>query len=178
MSFPDGGRLYGHTLCTALGGTDMISTPTLTATDSSARSGLFAKPVWMVGLAAAVAGAVVTSLFAVVADAVGVPLEVASKSGGTPEAIPAAGFATIVLAAGVIGTLLALAFDRWAKRPARTFLIVTGVLALVSMASPFMAQEATTATKVTLGLSHIVAAAVIIPIIANRLPAARQSTSA
>jgi hypothetical protein len=154
----------------------MISTPSLTASSTSDRTGLFAKPVWMVGLVAAVAGAVATALFAVVADAVGVPLEVASESGGTPEAIPPAGFATLVLAAGVIGTLLAVAVNRWAKRPARTFLVVTGVLTVVSMASPFIAQEATTATRIALGLSHIVAAAVIIPTIANRLP--RQSTSA
>ncbi len=154
----------------------MISTPSLAATDTSDRTGLVAKPVWMVGLAATVAGAVVTALFAVVADAVGVPLEVASESGGTPETIPAAGFATMVLAAGVIGTLLAVALDRWAKRPARTFVVVAGVLAALSMASPFMAQEATTATRIALGLSHVVASAVIIPTIANRLP--RQSTRA
>lgn len=149
----------------------MSTTSFITATESSTdrRSFLLTKPVWMVGLVAAVAGAVVTALFAVVADAVGVPLEVASESGGTPEVIPAAGFATLVLAAGVIGTLLALACDRWANRPARTFVVVAGVLAVLSMASPFLAQEATTATRIALGLSHIVATAVIIPIIANRL---------
>src|SRR5262245_38795614 len=115
------------TLSTALEAPEMITTPSLAATDTSDRTGLFAKPVWMVGLAATVAGAVATALFAVVADAVGVPLEVASEAGGTPEAIPAAGFASLVLFAGVIGTLLALAINRWAKRPARTFLVVTGV---------------------------------------------------
>jgi hypothetical protein len=126
------------------------------------------KPVWLVGVAATVVGAVATALVAVVAKAADVPLEIAASDGDL-EAIPAAGFATMVLAAGAVGTLIALALSRWAKRPARTFLVVTVALTVASFASPLIAEDATTATRLVLELTHVVAAALIIPPIAYRL---------
>jgi hypothetical protein len=174
MSFVGVGGLNGYTLCTAQEAPTMTpTTPPITTTHDAAAtdrlSALATKPLWLVGVGAVVAGAVVTALFAAIADAAGVPLEVASESGGTPEAIPVAGFGTLVLAAGAIGVLLALALDRWTSRPARTFAIVATVLTVASLVTPFIAQEATTATRVVLGLAHVVAAAVIIPLITTRL---------
>jgi hypothetical protein len=123
----------------------------------------------LVGLGATAAGAAVTALVAALARAADVPLEVASSSTAAPEVIPVAGFAMLVLAAGIVGTLMALAADRWAKRPARTFVAAATVLTVVSFATPVMAQNATSATRVVLELCHVVAAAVVIPPIAYRL---------
>ena len=132
-------------------------------------SALATRPLWLVGVAATALAAVVTALVAEVAKAADVPMQVASSSGGDPETIPAGGFATMVLIGGAIGVVLALALARWAKRPACTFLVVTGVLTVVSFASPLIAENATTATRVVLELTHVVAAAIVIPPIAYRL---------
>ena len=67
------------------------------------------------------------------------------------------------------GAWIALALSRWAKRPARTFLVVTVALTVASFASPLIAEDATTATRLVLELTHVVAAALIIPPIAYRL---------
>jgi hypothetical protein len=149
--------------------TATIVPSTVTPSAPADRSALATRPLWLVGLGATAAGAVVTALVAALARAADVPLEVASSSTAAPEAIPVAGFAMLVLAGGIVGTLMALAARRWAWRPARTFLVVTTVLTALSFATPIMAQNATTATRVVLELCHVVAAAVIIPPIAYRL---------
>jgi hypothetical protein len=147
------------------------STTTAAPATSGLRSALATKPVWLVGVAATVAAAVVTMVIAAIAKAADVPLAVASSSGDAPEAIPTAGVVPVVLVAGAIGIGLALAFNRWAKRPARTFVVVSAVLTVVSFITPTsaFAYNATTATRLVLETLHVVAAAIIIPTIAYRL---------
>jgi hypothetical protein len=146
------------------------STTTAPST-SSLRSALATKPVWLAGLAATVTGAVATTLIAAVAKAADVPLAVASSTDDAAEVIPTSGVTTLVLGIGVVGVLMALAFNRWATRPARTFVAVTVVLTAVSFITPTaaFAHNATTATRLVLELMHVVAAAIIIPPIAYRL---------
>jgi hypothetical protein len=115
------------------------------------------------------AGAAVTALVAAVAKAADVPLEVASSSDAAPEAIPLSGVAVLVVACGLVGVLIALGADRWLTRPARSFVVATAVLTAVSLVTPLIAENATTATRVVLELCHLVAAAIIIPPIAHRL---------
>ena len=143
----------------------------VTSTDRAPtlRSALATRPVWLVGVAATVVAAVATALVAVVAKAADVPLQVVPSNGEGLETIPASGFATMTLVGGAIGTVLALALARWAKRPARTFVVVTVVLTVVSLASPLIAEDATTATRLVLELAHVVAAAIVIPTIAYRM---------
>jgi hypothetical protein len=133
------------------------------------RSALATRPLWLVGLAATVAGAAVTALVAAVARAADVPLEVASSSDTAPEAIPVSGVALLVAICGIVGVVMALGTNRWATRPARAFVLATTVLTAVSLVTPLIAENATTATRVVLELSHLVAAAIIIPPIAYRL---------
>jgi hypothetical protein len=116
-----------------------------------------------------VAGAAVTSLFAALARAADVPLEVASSSDAAPEAIPISGVAVLVAVCGIVGVAIALGTGRWARRPARAFVVATTVLTAVSLVTPLIAEHATTATRVVLELSHLLAAAIIIPPIAYRL---------
>jgi Family of unknown function (DUF6069) len=132
-------------------------------------SALATRPLWLVGLAATVAGAAVTALVAAVARAADVPLEVASSSDAAPEAIPVSGVAVLVVICGIAGVVMALGTNRWATRPARAFLVATTVLTAVSLVAPLIAENATTATRVVLELAHLVAAAIIIPPIAYRL---------
>jgi Family of unknown function (DUF6069) len=133
------------------------------------RSALATRPLWLVGLAATVAGAAVTALVAAVARAADVPLEVASSSDAAPEAIPVSGVAVLVVICGIVGVVTALGANRWATRPARAFLVATTVLTAVSLVTPLIAENATTATRVVLELTHLVAAAIIIAPIAYRL---------
>jgi hypothetical protein len=150
----------------------LTSTSTTTpavASTRSIRSVLTTGPVWRVGAVAAVAGAVVTELFALAARAIDIPMDAGSIGGDTAAEIPVGGFAMGVVMSTVIGTVLALALARWARRPARTFVATAVVLTAVSMAGPIGAGATATATQVVLGLSHLVAAAIVIPPLARRL---------
>ncbi|MDQ3153895.1 MAG: DUF6069 family protein [Actinomycetota bacterium] len=125
--------------------------------------------MWLVGVLAAVAGAIVTELFALGARVIGVPMEAGSLGADTAAPIPLGGFAMGTLMWSVVGIVLAVVLARWAKRPARTFVVATVVLTVLSLAGPVMAVDTATATKVVLALSHLVAAAVVIPPLALRL---------
>jgi len=140
-----------------------------TPTARSTRSIIATSPVWLLGVLAAVAAAIVTELFALGARAIGVPMEAGSLGADTAEPIPLGGFAVGTLMWSVVGIILAVVLAQWAKRPARTFVVTTVVLTVLSLAGPFMAVDTATATEIFLALSHLVAAAVVIPPLALRL---------
>jgi hypothetical protein len=58
---------------------------------------------------------------------------------------------------------------RWAPRPRAMFVTTTVVLTLVSFL-PAVTADTDTATSVVLCVTHVVAAAVVIPMLASRLP--------
>ncbi|QQM46087.1 DUF6069 family protein [Streptomyces liliifuscus] len=138
---------------------------------SAARSArlLDTRPVWLVGVLATLAGAVVTEAFGLIARGAGVPMEAASPGATEAAEIPVGGFFGGVLFWSVVGIVLAVVLARWAKRPARTFVVTTVVLTALSMAGPAVAPHTATSTQVVLAVSHLVAAAVIIPVVARRL---------
>ncbi len=119
-------------------------------------------PVWRTGIAAGISASVATAAFAVLARSIDVPLKVAGSS------IPLLGFAEVTFVAAIIGTVLAVQLSRRAHRPRHTFVITTIVLTFASI-GPDVLADAHTATKVALMLSHVVAAAVVIPALASRL---------
>jgi hypothetical protein len=129
------------------------------STDSRQRSRLL-----LPGLAAAAAAAVAVTAVAAVAMAVGVDFEV--PDGG--KAIPLLGFTQVTFTLSVVGVLVALAIRRWASRPARTWVRTAVSLTAVSLVPPFLV-DANLATECTLVLAHLIAAAVVIPVIARRL---------
>ncbi len=118
--------------------------------------------MWGTGLVAGAAAAVGTSTVAALAHGAGVSLDVGGSS------IPVAGFAQLTLVAAVIGTILALALSRRAAVPQRTFVRTTIVLTVLSIV-PDGLVDAQVATKLTLALTHVVAAAIVIPALASRL---------
>lgn len=145
------------------------ATPTTTPTTRSLRSRLTTGPVWRVGAVAAVLGAIVTELFAVSARVMDVPMEAGQIGADTADDIFVGAFAFNVLLFSVPGTLLAMALARWARRPSRTFTVITVAITVLSLIGPLAAGATTTATSVTLALAHIVAAAVVIPPLTLRL---------
>lgn len=120
------------------------------------------KRLWKTGAVAGVSAAVATFAFAALAQAVDVPLTV----GG--QAIPLVGFAQLTLVASIIGTVLAVVLSRRATRPQRTFVMTTVVLTALSII-PDVLADASTSTRLTLALSHVVAAVIVIPALASRL---------
>jgi hypothetical protein len=76
----------------------------------------------------------------------------------------------------VSGTVLAWACRRWTRRPRRWFCALAGVGLLASLAFPVL-SDATTSTKIVLGLSHVVVAAIIVPALAVALPQVTTSRS-
>ncbi|MEO5841670.1 MAG: DUF6069 family protein [Acidimicrobiales bacterium] len=85
------------------------------------------------------------------------------------EAIPLLGFAQVTLIAAIIGIGLAALFTRRARRHRHAFVVTTVVLSALSMVPPVLV-DADVATKLVLGLTHVVAAVLIIPAIAARVP--------
>ncbi len=72
------------------------------------------------------------------------------------------------MVATLVGVVLAIVLARRATRPRRTFVVTTVVLTAVSLV-PDVVADATTATRFVLALTHVVAAAIVIPALASRL---------
>jgi hypothetical protein len=149
--------------------TETITTQSPSSSSPRSTRSVATRPVWLVGALAALAGAVVTEAFALAARGAGVPMEAAGPGAKAAEEIPVGGFAGGVLFWSVAGIVLAVALARWAKRPDRTFVVTTVALTALSCAGPALAPHTAMSTQVVLALSHVVAAAVIIPPVARRL---------
>jgi Family of unknown function (DUF6069) len=116
------------------------------------------------GAAATVLAAVATAAVAAAGQAVGISLDIA----GAP--IPASGFATLTVIFSVIGLLIAVGLRRFARHPRTTWIRTTVALTVLSLVPDVIADAATT-TKVLLMVTHLVAAAIVIPAVARRLRA-------
>jgi hypothetical protein len=120
--------------------------------------------VWPRGLVATAIAAVATSLMAVIAKAAGVDF---SSSLGD---VPLAAFPMLTVYCSLIGVIIAEVMIRVATMPRSTFqitmIVLTG-LSLVPDVLPFF--EFDLAFVGVLCLTHIVAAAIVVPIIAGRM---------
>jgi Family of unknown function (DUF6069) len=116
------------------------------------------------GAAAIVVAAVATPAVAAAGQAIGISLDIA----GAP--IPASGFATLTVMFSVIGLLIALGLRRFARHPRTTWIRTTVALTVLSLV-PDVLIDAAIATQVLLMVTHLVAAAIVIPVVARRLPA-------
>lgn len=105
-----------------------------------------------------------TTIVAAAGHAVGISLDV----GGAP--IPVLGFAVLTALFSLVGLVLAAVLSRAARRPRSTFIRSTVVLTMLSL-MPDVIADATPATKALLMLTHLVAAAIVIPAVARRLTA-------
>jgi hypothetical protein len=139
-------------------------TATSTGTSTPSRWSLL-----RLGALAGVAAAVATELVAAGARVSDVSMEAGGFGAETAEPIPVLGFAFATLLWTAVGIVMAVAMTRWAKRPARTFTVTAVVLTVVSLVPPALAGATTTGTKVILALTHVVAAAFVIPAIRNEL---------
>jgi hypothetical protein len=116
------------------------------------------------GLTAVAAATAATSVLAAAGEFAGFGAVV----GGAP--IPVSGFALLTAVFSLAGLVLALVLARRARHPRPAFVRTTLVLTALSLV-PDVLADASAATKVLLMLTHLVAAAIVIPAIARRLTA-------
>jgi peptidoglycan/LPS O-acetylase OafA/YrhL len=141
-----------------------MAAPTITApsTQPASRQAGTTKRLWKAGAVAGVAAAAATTGFAALAEAADVSLKVSGES------IPLFGFAQMTLVGAIIGTVLAVVLSHRARRPQHTFVVTTVVLTALSII-PDVSADAATSTRVVLALTHVIAAAIVIPALASRL---------
>ena len=139
-------------------GTPVATVPAPTAPPHvTKRSGSLPRTTVAVGLGA---GAVTTAVAAVI-HAVGVSLTVDG------EMIPLAGFAQMTVLGAVIGGVLVAVLNRRGRAAARRrFLQATVALTAVSCV-PSVAWPDDGATKLALVVLHVLAAAIIVPVLAR-----------
>lgn len=142
--------------------TTFTSTPaTATATTAAAET----RPLWRAALAAGAVAAVATTAIAAVADAAGVSL----ATGG--ESIPLLGFAQMTLVGAVLGLVIARLCRR-AVHPRAMFVRITVALTAVSIV-PDLTMSFDASSRAVLLLTHVAAAAIVVPVLARRLPTTR-----
>ena len=145
------------------------STRTRPAPTTPANSRLARLPVSVAGALAALAGAAVLYSYGALAQALDLPLRAGEIGASHAQAITPASFAAGVVFCTAAGTILAMVLARLAAHPARAFLRTTLILVAISLVFPLAASHAAPATRLTLALGHLIAAAIVIPIITRRL---------
>ena len=121
------------------------------------------RPVWRVGLVAGAIASAANSAFAAVVHEFGGSLTIAG------EQIPLLGFAQLTMVGALVGIALAAGLARWSRSPRTWFVRVTVALTALSLV-PDVVADADLATRLALGLTHLIAAAIVVPVIARRLP--------
>jgi peptidoglycan/LPS O-acetylase OafA/YrhL len=139
-------------------------TATATLTTTSSESSVAAPSLWRSGLSAGVVAGVATTAIAAVASA----LDVGVVSTDA-HPIPVAGFAQLTVFFTVVGILIAKSMRRRAARPRATFQTTALALTAASFVPDVLLGTDVT-SKLTLMLTHAVAAAIVIPVLVRRMP--------
>jgi multisubunit Na+/H+ antiporter MnhB subunit len=120
------------------------------------------RPVWRVGLVSGAIAAAANTALAAITHQFGVSLAIAG------EQIPILGFAQLTMIGALLGVVIAAVLARRSRSPRTWFVRVTVALTALSLV-PDVVADADVATRITLGLTHLVAAAIVVPVIARRL---------
>ena len=129
------------------------------------------RPLWQVGLAAAMVAAAASVVVYVAARAAGVPMELTEVFEDEFARMPVMSMAwAALLEGGLAGTALATACRRWTRRP-RSYFVALAMTGLVASFALPITSDASTATKVVLAISHVVVAIIIVTALAFALPA-------
>lgn len=127
------------------------------------------RPVWQVSYLAGLAASVVVEIWGLAARAMGVPMRAASMGShhATPVTVGMFAMGTMVVTFWFTFAIIAVA--RFSKNPRRTFLRTALPLLALSLAVPITAADTAISTKLTLAAAHLIAGAIIIPVVARRL---------
>ena len=122
-------------------------------------------------LGATVAAGVATEIWTGIIRATGTDLRIGDPFGDPSSAmkLPVGACATSIAMCMVLGTLLSVVLNARARRAAYTYVVVASALTFVSLGAPLVAAGTSAATKTTLIVAHLIAAAVIVPAVARCL---------
>ena len=137
-----------------------MTTTAITRTDTTLRSRT-AHPLRRATLTVGLGAAAAVAAFAAVAHAAGVGFTT-----GEGKMIPVLGFAQLTFVGGVIGGLLVAGLNRRSEHPRRRFVVIASVLTALSCI-PSVAIPPDAATKIALVVAHLLAAAIIVPVLAR-----------
>lgn len=138
----------------------------MTTTAITTRTTTNRTTLWLPAAAAAVVAAGAATAVAAIAHQAGASLEIDG------EAIPLMGFFQMVLICSAVGFAIAVGIRRWATNPRQTFVRTAVVLTALSFV-PDLLVSVEASTRATLMATHLVAALIVIPVVANRLAANR-----
>jgi hypothetical protein len=105
--------------------------------------------------------------------AAGVPMRAASLGSAHASTITVGMFAMGTMVVTFWFTFVVVLIARYARDPRRVYLRTALPLLVLSLAAPVLAQDTAAATKIVLAVAHLIAGAIIIPVVARRLRAAR-----
>ncbi len=145
----------------------MVMTETMKETKD--RTPVRARTVVLGGAAAAVVGATIMYGYGALVRSAGVAMHAGEIGASHADPVTPGNFSSGVVFCTFIGTVIAVGLARWAKRPARTFIRTAIVLVAISLVFPLAASHTTTATRLALAGAHVLAAAIVIPIMAAAL---------
>lgn len=135
---------------------------TLTSSPVSSVERVATRKLWWVGLVGGIIAAVANVIVLLIANGMGVPMDIPAQPGTTtliPLSAVQVGIASIVPALGAAGLLALL--GRFTQRPITIFLAISAVFLLLSFV-PLLGTPIVGSTKVVLGLMHLVAAVPIV----------------
>jgi hypothetical protein len=131
------------------------------------------RPVWLVNYLAALVACVVVEVWGLIWRAAGVPMRAASLGSAHASTITVGMFAMGTMVVTFWFTFVVVLIARYARDPRRVYLRTALPLLVLSLAAPVLAQDTAAATKIVLAVAHLIAGAIIIPVVARRLRAAR-----
>ena len=131
--------------------------------------------VWRAGAVAAVAAAAATEVYTAVLRAAGVHLAIGNVGGTAKDVVKIGPGACSIMVAMCVaaGLVLAAGLNKWAKRPAHTFRVAAVVLTVLSFGPDIFAGATATSSKVVLMGAHVIAAAIVIPLVSRQLRTTR-----
>ena len=103
------------------------------------------------------------------ARAIGVPMRAAGLGSHHATPVTVGMFAMGTMVVTFWFTFAVILMARLAKNPRRTYLRTALPLLALSLAVPATAADTAVSTKLTLAAAHLIAGAIIIPVVARRL---------
>jgi len=127
------------------------------------------RPVWQVSYLSGLLASIVVEVWGLAARAAGVPMRAAGLGSAQSSPITVGMFAMGTMVVIFWFTFALVLMARFATNPRRIYLRTTLPLLVVSLAVPMTAADTALSTKLTLAAAHLIAGAIIIPMVARRL---------
>jgi hypothetical protein len=150
----------------------MTSTSTI-VNHSASRAKPSPHRVAIAGVAGWLAATVAIEAYAAAGRAAGVPMQAGAPWAHSAQHLTTATFGVAVFICTLMGTVLAVLVARFSDRPARTFVATAVLLTAASLVEPLGAAHTAGSTKLFLACGHVIAAAIIVPVLARQLPSGR-----